>query len=339
MGQIAMSNTQAHLTQAHLTQAQFASTGEGGQPGPVAAATAQIIPYPASPRSEPAPTPDHSNMKSAIFKLLLERVQGAAASLFPTLLMIALLLGLWQVACSGPEATFPSPLRIWTESHELIVHPFTGMSADWGGIHVSENSGVGIAGNVLTSLKRVGVGFGMAAIIGIGLGILVGQSVFAYRALDPLFQILRTVPPLAWLPIALAIFKQAGPSTLFLIFITAIWPVILNTAAGVQALPDTYRNVAKVLALNPIQYFFKILLPATVPYMFTGLRIGVGMSWLAIVAAEMVQGGTGVGFFIWDSYNSSLLTDTIVALLWIGMVGFTLDRLVAWLGRIVAKQD
>jgi nitrate/nitrite transport system permease protein len=184
----------------------------------------------------------------------------------------------------------------------------------------------------------VAIGFGLASIVGIGLGILVGQSVFAYRALDPLFQILRTVPPLAWLPISLALFKQAGPSTLFLIFITAIWPVILNTAAGVQALPETYRNVAKVLALSPLQYFFKIMLPATVPYMFTGLRIGVGMSWLAIVAAEMVQGGTGVGFFIWDSYNSSLLTDTIVALVWIGMVGFALDRLVAWVGRRAARQ-
>jgi nitrate/nitrite transport system permease protein len=269
---------------------------------------------------------------------LVERLQGMAATVLPTVLMLIVLIGLWQVSSLGTTDGFPSPVDIWDKSHDLIVHPLTGMSVDLHGIHVTQDGPVGIAGNVLTSLERVGIGFGLAAIVGIGLGILVGQSVFAYRALDPLFQILRTVPPLAWLPISLALFKQAGPSTLFLIFITAIWPVILNTAAGVQAMPQTYRNVGKVLALSPLQYFFKIMLPATVPYMFTGLRIGVGMSWLAIVAAEMVQGGTGVGFFIWDSYNSSLLTDTIVALVWIGMVGFTLDRLVGWVGRRVAHQ-
>jgi nitrate/nitrite transport system permease protein len=181
------------------------------------------------------------------------------------------------------------------------------------------------------------MGYGLSAVIGIALGILIGQSKFAYRALDPLFQVLRTVPPLAWLPISLAIFQQAQPSAIFLIFITAIWPVILNTAAGVQNMPAAYVNVGKVLQLNPIEYFAKIMLPATVPHMFTGLRIGVGMSWLAIVAAEMVQGGTGIGFFIWDSYNSSLLNETIVALVWIGLVGFALDRLVAYIGRLIAR--
>ncbi|MFM2100330.1 MAG: hypothetical protein RLZZ366_1869 [Pseudomonadota bacterium] len=297
--------------------------------------TAQIIPYPKSP-TKPK-TSEAISMPKEVHPLV-ERLQSMAATVLPTLLMIVVLLGFWQVACGGPGDGFPSPLKVWHDSHDLIVYPFTGITVDWSGLHISENGGVGIAGNILTSLRRVAIGFGLASIVGIGLGILVGQSVFAYRALDPLFQILRTVPPLAWLPISLAIFKQAGPSTLFLIFITAIWPVILNTAAGVQALPATYRNVGKVLALSPLQYFFKILLPATVPYMFTGLRIGVGMSWLAIVAAEMVQGGTGVGFFIWDSYNSSLLTDTIVALSWIGLVGFALDRLVAWVGRRAARQ-
>jgi nitrate/nitrite transport system permease protein len=295
---------------------------------------AKIIPYPQSPATESR----HTERAALLANSFVERAKAVVSQVLPTLIMILVLLGAWQVACSGPGDGFPSPMTIWTTSHDLIVHPFTGVTLDWTGIHVSENEQVGIFGNVFTSLKRVAFGFGLAAIIGIGFGILIGQSVFAYRALDPLFQILRTVPPLAWLPISLAIFKQAGPSTLFLIFITAIWPVILNTAAGVQALPVTYRNVGKVLALSPLQYFFKIMLPATVPYMFTGLRIGVGMSWLAIVAAEMVQGGTGVGFFIWDSYNSSLLTDTIVALVWIGLVGFALDRLVAWVGRRAARQ-
>jgi len=251
--------------------------------------------------------------------------------------LVALLV-VWQVICGPEGSSLPSPLKIWTESHDLIVHPFKGVSLDFSGLHIAEGGDVGIAGHIIASLKRVAMGYGFAAIAGIALGILIGQSVIAYRALDPLFQVLRTIPPLAWLPISLAIFQQAAPSTVFLIFITAIWPVILNTAAGVQAMPPTYRNVARVLALSPTTYFFRIMLPATVPYMFTGLRISVGMSWLAIVAAEMVQGGTGIGFFIWDSYNSSLLTDTIVALVWIGMVGFTLDRLVAWIGRRIAHQ-
>jgi nitrate/nitrite transport system permease protein len=321
------------------SQAQLVETVWGKLPQTVTApATAQIIPYPTASKVQPKPPSGEAAELPKPVHPLVERLQNVSANVLPTFLMIVVLLGLWQVACGGPGDGFPSPMTIWTTSHDLIVHPLTGVTFDWAGLHISQNGGVGILGNVLTSLQRVAIGFGLASIVGIGLGILIGQSVFAYRALDPLFQILRTVPPLAWLPISLAIFKAAGPSTLFLIFITAIWPVILNTAAGVQALPETYRNVAKVLALSPFQYFFKIMLPATVPYMFTGLRIGVGMSWLAIVAAEMVQGGTGVGFFIWDSYNSSLLTDTIVALVWIGLVGFTLDRLVAWVGRRAARQ-
>jgi len=272
------------------------------------------------------------------FTPLLDWLRGAMLTVLPTLLMLGALLMVWEIACSGPDATLPSPSKVWTESHDVIMHPLKGVELDGLGFKIQEGGDVGIAGHILTSLKRVGIGFSLSAVFGIALGILIGQSKFAYRALDPLFQILRTVPPLAWLPISLAIFQQAQPSAIFLIFITAIWPVILNTAAGVQNIPETYRNVGRVLSLNPFEYFVKIMLPATVPHMFTGLRIGVGMSWLAIVAAEMVQGGTGIGFFIWDSYNSSLLTDTIVALVWIGVIGFSLDRLVAWIGRRVARQ-
>ena len=268
-----------------------------------------------------------------------EGVDARAAAVLPPLLMLVVLLSLWQAACSSSTSRFPSPSKVWTESHEVIVHPLKGVGFSLAhGISVAPGADVGILVHIATSLRRVAVGFSLAALAGIALGVLVGQSLFAFRALDPLFQVLRTVPPLAWLPLSLAAFQQAQPATIFLIFITAIWPVILNTAAGVRAIPPAYRNVGKVLALSPAQFFFKIMLPATVPYMFTGLRIGVGMSWLAIVAAEMVQGGTGIGFFIWDSYNSSLLTDTIVALVYIGLVGFALDRLVAALGRRIARE-
>ena len=272
------------------------------------------------------------------FPRLVDAASDAVATIFPTIVVLAALLAVWQFACSAPGSALPSPSRIWTESHDVIMHPLKGVTFH-GIVPSVEGGDVGIAVHIVTSLRRVAIGFGLAAFCGIGLGVLIGQSRLAYRALDPLFQVLRTVPPLAWLPISLAVFQQAQPSTIFLIFITAIWPVILNTAAGVQSIPPTYRNVGKVLALNPLQYFTKIMLPATVPHMFTGLRIGVGMSWLAIVAAEMVQGGTGIGFFIWDSYNSSLLTDTIVALVWIGLVGFALDRIVGWIGRRIAHQS
>lgn len=308
-------------------------TKEGAPALSSPAAGATVVPYPedAIKRRQLPPIP-------APMRAWEETLRSIAAQTLPTVFMLVVLFGLWQVACSSPDATFPSPLKVWQDSHELIVNPFEGVTVDFTGVHVSEEGVVGIAGHIVTSLKRVMMGYSLAAICGIALGILVGQSIFAYRALDPLFQVLRTVPPLAWLPISLAIFQQAQPSTIFLIFITAIWPVILNTAAGVQSMPAAYVNVGKVLNLNPIEYFTKIMLPATVPHMFTGLRIGVGMSWLAIVAAEMVQGGTGIGFFIWDSYNSSLLTDTIVALVYIGLVGFALDRLVAFAGRLISRE-
>jgi nitrate/nitrite transport system permease protein len=263
---------------------------------------------------------------------------NVAVRVFPTLLMLVLFLGVWQIACQGEGSSLPAPSKVWTESHEVIVHPFKGVTFSASGFHVEDGGDVGIGGHALTSLKRVMFGYGLAVVFGIAFGILIGQSLFAYRALDPLFQVLRTVPPLAWLPISLAIFQKAGPSAVFLILITAIWPIILNTAAGVQTIPQSYHNVARVLALSPLEYFTKVMLPATVPHMFTGLRIGIGMSWLAIVAAEIVQGGTGIGFFIWDSYNSSLLPDTIVALVWIGLIGFTLDRIVGWIGNRVARQ-
>jgi nitrate/nitrite transport system permease protein len=311
-------------------------TGAGLLPEGVAAnPEAQIIRHPSVPAMEVAVAMLAQPAKSR--PAWLDRLSAIAATILPTALLLVALLAFWEISCSGEGASLPSPSRIWTESNQVILHPFKGVTFDGAGLHIQDGGDVGIAGHILTSLGRVAYGYGLSAIIGIALGVLIGQSRTAYRALDPFFQVLRTIPPLAWLPISLAIFQQAGPSAIFLIFITAIWPVILNTATGVQNIPQTYRNVSKVLALNPFEYFTKIMLPATVPYMFTGLRIGVGMSWLAIVAAEMVQGGTGIGFFIWDSYNSSLLTDTIVALIWIGLTGFALDRLVAFIGRRVAR--
>jgi len=250
-----------------------------------------------------------------------------ASTLVPPIIVIALMLVVWQVACSSPTSSLPPPSQVWNEAYDLIAHPFF-------------NNGpqdIGLAWRVLISLQRVAIGFGLAAIVGVALGALVGQSIWAMRGLDPVFQILRTVPPLAWLPLSLAAFRDSSPSALFVIFITSIWPIIINTAVGVRNIPQDYRNVARILRLNQLEFFVKIMVPATAPYIFTGLRIGIGLSWLAIVAAEMLTGGVGIGFFIWDAWNSSRLPDIIVALAYIGVTGFCLDRLVAAVGAFVTR--
>src|SRR5437016_4579555 len=158
---------------------------------------------------------------------------------------------------------------------------------------------------------------------------------FAEPGLPPLAII--PVPPLAWLPISLAGFRDGHPSAIFVIFITSIWPIIINTSIGIRNIPEDYRNVAKVVRLNGIEYFAKIMLPAAAPFIFSGLRIGVGLSWLAVIAAEMLIGGVGIGFFIWDAWNSSRISDIILALVYVGLVGFTLDRIVAWIARKVTR--
>ncbi|HEY0834559.1 MAG TPA: nitrate ABC transporter permease [Azospirillum sp.] len=246
------------------------------------------------------------------------RLRAAASNVLPPLVALAILMGIWQVLCMGPGASLPPPTKVVADTWELIVNPFF------------DNGGTdkGLFWHLAASLKRVAIGFSLSAVVGILLGVLIGQSSAAYRGLDPIFQVLRTVPPLAWLPISLAAFRHADPSAIFVIFITAVWPVILNTAVGIRQIPQDYRNVAKVLRLTGPEFFFKIMLPATVPYMFTGLRIGVGLSWLAIVAAEMLIGGVGIGFFIWDAWNSSLMSEIILALVYVGVVGFILDRLI-----------
>ncbi len=279
---------------------------------PAAPPVAKVLPLPAAaPRSQWP-----GKIKDALLTLVL-----------PPVAVIVTLLAIWQLALSGGGASLPSPLEIWQQSGDLILHPF----------YVTGSQDMGLGWRVLTSLERVGVGFGLAAVVGVLVGAVIGQSIWLMRGVDPLFQVLRTVPPLAWLPISLAAFMDSRPSAIFVIFITAIWPIIINTTAGVRAIPQDYRNVAAVLRLNQFEFFFKIMVPSAAPYIFSGLRIGVGLAWLAIVAAEMLTGGVGIGFFIWDSWNSSLLTDIFVALLYIGVTGFVLDRLVAFIGRVVSR--
>src|SRR3954463_12645902 len=257
----------------------------------------------------------------------VKMARETAARVVPPLIVLGLLLLFWELVCRRAGSTLPPPSRVFKETRELIFDPFF----DRGGIDK------GLFWHLSASLQRVALGYSLAAIAGIALGTLVGQSVWALGGLDPIFQVLRTIPPLAWLPLSLAAFRDGQPSAIFVIFVTAVWPIIINTAVGIRNIPDDYRNVARVIRLNPLEFFTRIMLPSAAPYIFTGLRIGIGLSWLAIVAAEMLIGGVGIGFFIWDAWNSSHISEIILALFYVGIIGFVLDRVIAGLARIVTR--
>jgi nitrate/nitrite transport system permease protein len=262
---------------------------------------------------------------------LKDIAERASYVLLPAL-ALGIFLALWQVL-SGAKmlGTLPTPLEILqdTDTQRLILEPF---------FDDGSNS-VGLGRQLLASLQRVAIGYSLAAVVGVSVGVLIG-SVKTFRlALDPLFQVFRTIPPLAWLPIALAILKDGPSGGIFVIFITAVWPIIINTAVGVKETPQDYKNVASVLKLSKTTYFFTILLPSAASYIFTGLRIAVGLAWLAIVAAEMLTGGTGIGFFIWDSYNSSRIGDIVIAVIYVGLIGFILDRAVYYAGKLLVASE
>lgn len=271
-----------------------------------------------------------SSSRSPLSKLAVQFPwkQSARKVIAPFFALIVL-LAIWQVLCMSADAPLPSPTTVFSDTWELIIDPFFN----------NGGTDVGLFWQIAASLKRVAIGFTLAAVVGIALGVMIGSNALIYDAIDPIFQVLRTVPPLAWLPISLAAFRDNEPSAIFVIFITAIWPIIINTAVGVQQVPQDYKNVSKVLQLSRFEYFTNILMPATVPYVFTGLRIGVGLSWLAIVAAEMLIGGVGIGFFIWDAWNSSLISEIILALVYVGIVGLLLDKLMAFIGTLVVPGE
>ena len=252
-----------------------------------------------------------------------ERRRQALLTLLMPLLAIVVFGFIWEGYSKRAGVTLPGPVMTITESWNYIAHPFFD----------NGSNDKGLGWHLLYSLRRVGEGYALAAIVGVLLGILIGKFSLAYKALDPIFQVLRTIPPLAWLPISLATFNQADPSAIFVIFVTAIWPIIINTSVGVMRIPEDYNNVARVYQIGGLRYFFKILLPAAAPYIFTGLRISIGMAWLAIVAAEMLIGGVGIGFFIWDSWNSSRMSDIVVSVIYVCLVGLLLDRIMAAAAR------
>ena len=228
------------------------------------------------------------------------------------------LLVWWGVSVQVPD--LPSPLRTWEESKLYILEPLAKRG----------ETDQGIALLAYYSLLRVARGFLLGAVIGTPLGFLFGVSPMLTRMFDPLMQIMRPISPLAWLPLGLILFQKSEPAALFAIAVCSMWPTIINTMVGVRAIPQDYWNVAKVLRLSRTTTFLKIILPATLPYMFTGYRLSLGIAWLVIVASEMLTGTPGVGGFLWQEYNSLIYAHILLAIVTIGIIGFVLDRLMGF---------
>jgi nitrate/nitrite transport system permease protein len=220
-------------------------------------------------------------------------------------------------AASRAVPDLPSPGRTWAESRLYVMEPFEKRG--------EMDQGIGLL--AYYSLLRVARGFALGILIGTPLGFLLGLSSVLRRMFDPLMQVLRPISPLAWLPLGLVLFQKSEPAALFAIAVCSMWPTVINTMVGVRSIPQDYWNVAKVLRLSRVTTFVKIVVPATLPYMFTGFRLSLGIAWLVIVASEMLTGTPGVGGFLWQEYNSLVYSHILLAILTIGLVGFTLDRL------------
>jgi nitrate/nitrite transport system permease protein len=240
----------------------------------------------------------------------------------PPLAGMALLVGIWALA-TQKGGSFPTPAATFDSAVKLFADPF----------YQNGPNDQGIGWNILFSLQRVALGFGLAALVGIPLGFLIGRFALLNHMVSPLISLLKPVSPLAWLPIGLLVFKSANPAAIWTIFICSIWPMVINTAVGVQKVPEDYLNVARVLRLSEWRIATRILLPSVMPYLLTGVRLSVGTAWLVIVAAEMLTGGVGIGFWVWDEWNNLNVAHILIAIFVIGTVGLALEWLLVTLAR------
>ncbi len=243
-------------------------------------------------------------------------VRAVLAGGFSVLCGITLLAAGGYLASLASPKALPAPAAVFDVLWTLITDPFYNAGPN--------DKGIGL--QLFASLQRVFTGFAIGSVVAIPLGILLGSNRLVYRLVDPVVQILRPVSPLAWFPIGLATFQSAGNATIFMIFITSLWPTVINTAFGVRSVPITYRQVAQVFHFSRWKYLTKVLLPYSLPHILTGLRLSMGIAWLVIVAGEMLSGGTGIGFFVWDSWNALSLERVMAAILLIGVIGLLLDR-------------
>ena len=223
------------------------------------------------------------------------------------------------------KSAMPGPLEVGAKLIEHLRHPFYDKGPN--------DKGLGI--QLAFSMMRVAAGYGLAVLVAIPLGFLIGMSPLMNKALDPFIQIMKPVSPLAWMPLALYTIKDSGLSAIFVIFICSLWPMLVNTAFGVSGVRKEWLNVARTLEVGPWRRAFTVILPAAAPTIFTGMRISIGIAWLVIVAAEMLVGGTGIGYFVWNEWNNLSITNVIIAILLIGLVGMLLDQLLARAARAV----
>jgi nitrate/nitrite transport system permease protein len=235
---------------------------------------------------------------------------------------LVLFVALWAIIARA-GGRLPDPVSTWHSAVDVFSNPF----------YKKGPNDQGIGWNVLTSLGRVGIGFGLAALVGIPLGFMLGRFRFLSDMAAPIISILKPVSPLAWLPIGLMVFKAANPAAIYVIFVCSLWPMIVNTAVGVRHIPQDYLNVARVLNLSEWTVFRKILFPAVLPYMITGVRLSIGVAWLVIVAAEMLTGGVGIGFWVWDEWNNLNVQHIIIAIFTVGIVGLALEQGMILLAR------
>ncbi|MBP0465532.1 nitrate ABC transporter permease [Roseomonas sp. PWR1] len=239
----------------------------------------------------------------------------------------AALLG--QAAAQGGTTPMPGPSAIFARLVELLSDPFY--------VRGTNDQGIGV--QIAYSLLRVGAGFGLAALVAIPLGFLIGMSPLLNAALNPFIQVLRPVSPLAWMPLALYSIKDSAISSIFVIFICSIWPMLLNTAFGVASVRREWLNVARTLEAGTWKTAIRVILPAAAPTILTGMRISIGIAWLVIVAAEMLVGGTGIGYWVWNQWNNLSIADIVIAILMIGLVGLALDRLLGLVAQAVAWRE
>ncbi|EOL9037717.1 nitrate ABC transporter permease [Cronobacter sakazakii] len=259
---------------------------------------------------------------------LAATVNALLARVVPAILGLALLVIAWQIAAVSSKG-FPTPLSTLDSALTLFADPF----------YNDGPNDQGIGWNVLASLSRVAVGFGLAALVGIPLGFLIGRFTFLGRMFNLLIALLRPVSPLAWLPIGLLLFQKAEPASSWTIFICSIWPMVINTAEGVKRIPEDYLNVARVLQLSEWTVMRRILFPAVLPAVLTGVRLSIGIAWLVIVAAEMLTGGLGIGFWIWNEWNNLNVENILIAIVIIGVVGLLLEQGLMLIARRFSWQD
>lgn len=260
-----------------------------------------------------------------ISKYTLKTIMSVFKSLFFASFGFGLLLLFWSAVSQLGKGELPSPTATLTVLWEMIINPF----------YDNGPNDKGIAIQLWASMLRVFYGFGLGSLIAIPIGILIGSNDILKKIMYPIIQVLKPVSPLAWFPIGLVVFKSSPTATIFIIVITSLWPTLINTAFGVASIPQDHKNVAKAFGFSSTKYLFKILLPFALPHIITGLRLSIGVAWLVIVAGEMLSGGTGIGFFVWDSWNGLSLEKVISAILIIGTVGLLFDKVFTLIEKFV----